>query len=482
MATSRRFANDLHRALDAATVPICLFDDSRTVQFANAACGDWIGLPPSDLVGQRASYHSSPESSPDAAVNRICPPPEAFAGNRTRGLVYAADDNSMRRRWADFLPLATDDGFVVLAILSATDAGDDDAIANTDDPQQLRDRVACFRAEHATRFRLDRLIGDSPAIECVRQQVQAAIASRANTLITGPAGSGREYVARTIFYGSRQEGEQIVKVDCRLATDESLTSLVASLAARPRGSPATVLLLHLDSFPDTLRSELLRQTKTRVRDVRFLATSQTRPDGGANQPPTEANLDTLIATITIRLPMLVERRPDIPLLAQLLLEEINASGEKQVRGFSASAIDELVGYNWPRNMEELVEFVAAAHASSETAEVSPDDFPRRLRFAADASRRPRRQPESIVLDDFLAQIERELIQRAVNVAKGNKARAARLLGLTRPRLYRRMVQLGLESTEPANARTAPEPSRQTGPAGDIPEFIDDLPFEEEPDE
>ncbi len=207
-----------------------------------------------------------------------------------------------------------------------------------------------------------------------------------------------------------------------------------------------------------------------------------RPTQTATQPQPHSHLAAFVATITIRLPMLAERRQDIPPLAQLLLEELNASGEKQVRGFSADAIDELVGYNWPRNVDELVEFVAAAHASAESTEVAPDDLPKRLRFAADAFRRPRRLPESIVLDEFLAQIERELIQRAMNVAKGNKARAARLLGLTRPRLYRRMVQLGLESAEPATALNASETPRQTEPAGELPEFIDDLPFEEDPDE
>ncbi len=482
MAASRRFANDLLHALDGVTVPICLFDERRTVQFANTACGDWIGFPPPDLVGKRASYHVSSESSPEAAVNRICPPPEAFAGNRIRSLVYAADDHSMRRRWADFLPLAVGDGFVVLAILGAADAGDDEATALADDSQQLRDRVARFREEHAHKFRLDRLIGDSPAIQQVREQVRAAIASRANTLVTGPAGSGREHVARTIFYGSRQEGEQLLPVNCRLATDESLTSLVASLATRPRGLSATVLLLHLDSMPDTIHSELWRFIKSRIRDTRFIATSKAQSDAAVNKPQLDPELVVYIATITIRMPMLNERRQDIPLLAQLLLEELNASGDKQVRGFSARAIDELVAYHWPRNADEMVEFVSAAHASAETAEVRPDDFPKRLRFAAEASRRPRRQPETIVLDEFLAEVERELIQRAVNVAKGNKARAARLLGLTRPRLYRRMVQLGLELAEPATARSTPEPPSQTEPAGDLPEFIDDLPFEEESDE
>ena len=72
------------------------------------------------------------------------------------------------------------------------------------------------------------------------------------------------------------------------------------------------------------------------------------------------------------------------------------------------------------------------------------DLPERLRLAAQAAAHPRRIEETIVLDEYLGRVERELIRRALARAKGNKARAARLLGVTRPRLYRRMVQLGLE--------------------------------------
>ncbi len=71
------------------------------------------------------------------------------------------------------------------------------------------------------------------------------------------------------------------------------------------------------------------------------------------------------------------------------------------------------------------------------------DLPQRLEFAAQAIARPRKLDERIVLPEFLAQIERELIERALRRTKGNKAKAARLLGMTRPRLYRRMVQLRL---------------------------------------
>src|SRR4029078_10537666 len=90
-------------------------------------------------------------------------------------------------------------------------------------------------------------------------------------------------------------------------------------------------------------------------------------------------------------------------------------------------------------------------AAAEGVEVTSDDLPKRLRLAAEAARFPRKRVEPIELEKLLARIETELIQRALQQAKGNKSQAAKLLGLNRPRLYRRMVQLGLESAESSDA-------------------------------
>jgi DNA-binding NtrC family response regulator len=155
-------------------------------------------------------------------------------------------------------------------------------------------------------------------------------------------------------------------------------------------------------------------------------------------------LASLLSTIVIELPPLAERRADLPLLAQLFLEEANSRGMKQVAGFSSEALDRLDGYFWPGNCDELAQMVAEAHAHAEGPHIEIGDLPERIHLAAYAAAHPARIEESIVLDDFLRRIERELVSRALAQAKGNKTKAARLLGMTRPRLYRRLVHLGLE--------------------------------------
>jgi hypothetical protein len=145
--------------------------------------------------------------------------------------------------------------------------------------------------------------------------------------------------------------------------------------------------------------------------------------------------------------------------------------------------------------------IAEAFATASGVEITLDDLPRRIFHAAEAVRRAAPHAESIVLAEFLTDIERELIERALKQAKGNKARAAKLLGLTRPRLYRRMVQLGLEQAAAAVAHPEqrPRPPKRRRPTkppletiaeppltdemddDDEIEFIPDIPFEEQID-
>jgi DNA-binding NtrC family response regulator len=145
---------------------------------------------------------------------------------------------------------------------------------------------------------------------------------------------------------------------------------------------------------------------------------------------------------------LAERREDLPLVAQLFLEEVNSQGGKQLAGFTPEALDAMHAYPWPGNLDELAATVAVAHQRAGGPQITLADLPDEIHLAAAAAARPRKPEETIVLDEFLARVERELIQRALRRAKGNKTRAARLLGMTRPRLYRRMVQLGLEEGKP----------------------------------
>jgi DNA-binding NtrC family response regulator len=151
----------------------------------------------------------------------------------------------------------------------------------------------------------------------------------------------------------------------------------------------------------------------------------------------------VLSTITIQLPRLADRLEDLPILAQFCLESCNERSPKQVGSFRSDALDLLMLYSWPGEVEQIKEVIAAAHNACSSHQILPADLPAVIHHAANAATHVRRQPERIVLDDLLAAIEMEAVVRALAQSRGNKSEAAELLGMTRPRFYRRLVQLGL---------------------------------------
>src|SRR5207344_2069897 len=99
--------------------------------------------------------------------------------------------------------------------------------------------------------------------------------------------------------------------------------------------------------------------------------------------------------------------------------------------------------SWPGELKQLSEAIAVAHRAATSHDISASDLPTVVQHASGAAQRSRREPERIVLDELLASIEKAAIVRALAQTGRNKSEAATLLGMTRPRLYRRLVQLGL---------------------------------------
>ena len=449
MAKQQTRATELARLLNSTSRPIYVLDDEQTLIFCNRACLDWVRLPADELLGRRCAYHSSPDvSGADAVAAGLCPPPAAMAGEPTTATIARTLDGRIHRRRARFIPLGDrpEELIALVAVVDAEDIEVPEATApSVEEPDALHDRLRQLRRLSAGRYRLERLVGDSPAIRRARRQVELAAGSRASVLIVGPPGSGRQHLASTIHY-AHGEGS-LIPLACSTLGAELIESTVAALAAGPlrdRAADGTLLLNDADRIPPEAQAELAGVISGKSPLPRVIATAREPLVDLARRGEYQDELAAVLGTIVIELPPLARRRGDLPLLAQLFLEEENVRGTKQLGGFTSEALDLLDAYPWPGNVDELVRMVTEAHQHAEGPEIGPGDLPRRIHLAAEAAARPRRVEETIVLDKLLGRIERELIGRALARAKGNKSKAARLLGMTRPRLYRRLVQLGLE--------------------------------------
>ncbi len=520
MPRTLAISNLLSDLLDQSLRPIYAVDGRRRIVYCNRALAAWLELKPEQIIGRLVEYHSEPadgDEKDDAAapLADLSPPPQALAGEACQGTISCvARGGRLSHRHAEFVPLhnAESDrrekgrgGGGVLVLLSEHELSQQELTAEvTADPSadELHRTIRRFRRGQASRYAIESLLGESSPMQKVRAQIAAAAASGANVLIVGPPGSGRGHVARAIHYRATGEGAvRLVPVDCEIVTEDLLRRALDALRLPgddPRHRP-TLLLENLDRLDPAYQSQLAATIRHNSFRARVIATRSrhtdpapgitgrrvpgavadtmesvdgandvipARVDGTRSVPATiNAALLDAVSTITIHVPRLSERIEDLPILAQCFLEACNRGSDKQVGSLRADALDQLALYVWPGELGELREAIAAAHAACMSHEVTPVDLPAIVHHASQSAVRTRKRPERIVLDELLAQIEREAIVRALAQAAGNKTEAAEFLGMTRPRLYRRMIQLDLASE-----------SKDSEPQ--LPEFIEQPPSDE----
>jgi DNA-binding NtrC family response regulator len=460
-----RSTHPFAKLADESPLPIYVIDDQRRIVSCNRACSEWLGLSAQQLVGQKCDYAAHETASIETiTASALAPPPQAFLGEScTAVVVWRNTTGELERRPATFVSLRGEEPAAVLAVLGEIlkDGAESSPPVELAQSDALHERLQQLVRRMRTRYRLDLLVGDSPPMRRVREQVATAIASHVRVLIVGPTGSGREHVARTIVYGDKPDADRtILPLECATLEVESLESSVATPMRRGKSlnSPTEPvwLLLEVDQLSPQVQVELATRLRSPTFRAQVLATAR-RPlveltaAGGFHR-----DLAFALSTLVIELPPLRDRREDIPSLIHRMVEEHNATTGRQLAGFSPAALDRLASLPWTGNVEELAGVVRESCQTVSTVWIGETDLPARVRATVSAGMHPRHEDESIQLDAFLLEVERELIDRAMKTANGNKSQAARLLGVSRPRLLRRLEQLGLVTREETAIDFRPE--------------------------
>ena len=447
MPRPRSPLKSLAALLDRSDALVALFDEQRRLVYASAGCTAWLGVDCDDLLGRLAIYSSEPQSHPlDAAVSKLAPPPDAFAGQASQSVLAGPTG----RRGIRFMPLAVADGQYAVLVVAVEQAG----VAQAPSPSANSDWHAALiqiRAQLPMSLQSEYLAGTSSAQRRLREQVQVAAKTQARTVIVGPTGSGSLEIATTIHTlgGGRADG--LVALQGALHDAETLQAAIRALS-RKRGAAADVrspalLLRDLHLLPAAAQQELLGFLQLPGFDLRILGTSRMSLPSLVKKGKFSAELASMLGTLELRISPLKDRPDDVPLLAQLFVERFNLQSQKQFRGFRPEAIEQLVAYDYPGNVLELGEMVRQSCERATGSWIVAADLPERFRGNWQELARPAREEETIDLDEFLAGVEKEVLSRALTRARGNKSEAARLLGLSRPRLLRRLVQLKLVARE-----------------------------------
>jgi DNA-binding NtrC family response regulator len=279
---------------------------------------------------------------------------------------------------------------------------------------------------------------------------QVRLAATLNTPVTlvGEEGSGKESVARVLHFQSPRREQAFAALDCaRLPPDA-----VADLLTAPHGGPlraAGSLYLHEPQhLPHDLQTELAAAVG-RSGSARLFVGVCGDLDDASLAARFSADFWCAVSVLVLRVPPLRDRRADLPLLVERFLLRAAPLVETPVRELTPAAWEVLHAYSWPGNLRELYAALSSACLAATSGIIDAEHLPAPLRLSqrlAESSDADDERP--IPLDDLLKQTERRLIQLALQRARGNKTRAAELLGVWRPRLMRRMVALGLIEAEP----------------------------------
>jgi two-component system, NtrC family, response regulator AtoC len=328
----------------------------------------------------------------------------------------------------------------------------------------------------------DQIIGASPAMRRIADQIERAASRDLTVLIRGETGTGKELVARAIHARSSRSSGSFTSEACG-AIPEGLAEAElfgheagAFTGARgrragmfERASGGTLFIDEVADLGAAMQARLLRVLQEdEVRplgadaaipvNVRLIATSRYDLESLARGGTFRRDLLYRLAVVEIYLPALRDRREDIPLLANHFLEAVAAEEGRRAPLLSEAALDRLLAYEWPGNVRELENAIRVASLFASGDMIGPDAFrlgehaPRALESAPPVS-------YQALLDDFAAR-EKAYVEGVLAEENWNKAGAARALGISRYAFYRVLRRLGIEEAD-ASAPTGRRSARSS---------------------
>ncbi|GBR75834.1 putative transcriptional response regulator [Candidatus Termititenax persephonae] len=320
-----------------------------------------------------------------------------------------------------------------------------------------------------------RIIGKSPALYGLFQQLKAVMDSDVPVLLEGESGTGKELAARILHYQGGRKDKPFVAVNCAALPETLIEAELfgyekGAFTGADRSKPGkfevahqgTIFLDEIGEMPLELQAKLLRvlQSGQMSRlgsneiieiDARIISATNRKLINEVAAHRFREDLYYRLAVFPITVPPLRERGQDIILLAEYFLREENLRGKKQARGFSEQAKASMLHYSWPGNIRELANVVKRAYLICPTEIIEHTDllFGNLLPSSdpaqhppSEAAPPPNAQPAAPALGGAslktLKEIERETISERLQYFHGNVSRAAKSLGLTRATVYNKL--------------------------------------------
>ena len=329
--------------------------------------------------------------------------------------------------------------------------------------RRLAEENTRLRKEVGSRFEM---IGDSLALQNIREQIQRVARANTRVLILGESGTGKELVARAIHEASERKKQPFIKVNCAAIPEELIESELfghekgaftgATTSREGKFQQADQGTLFLDEVGDMslkTQAKVLRVlqegeiervggSKTYHVDVRVVAATNKNLEEEARQGNFREDLFFRLNVVPIVMPRLSERKDDIPLLTEHFTKMYCEENGFKLKIFSSDAIEKLCNHSWPGNIRELRNTIERLVIMTVNDKITAADLP--LSYHSSQSQTARTFQPGLSLRDLRDQVERDYIQSCLDATDGNMSQTARLLGIERSHLYKKMRALGMD--------------------------------------
>ena len=326
---------------------------------------------------------------------------------------------------------------------------------------KLKTENRVLREKIKSRQGFGSIVGTSPQMEKLYRIVAKAAHSTHPVLILGESGTGKELVARSIHFSGPFRDKPFIPVDCGSLVPTLIESELFGyvkgaftgaqhakdgLLAIAEGG--TVFLDEVGELPVDLQAKLLRaiqekeirpvgSTKQIPINVRILAATNRDLEEGVAQGTFRRDLYFRLNVLSLRIPSLRERRQDIPLLAAHFLETLSRNSEQE-RTLSDDALKAMLAYDWPGNVRELENCLERACAFTTGPMIHLGDLPREISQLERSTAAGTGNGTSKIVS--MSELERQTILNAIAQLNGDKLQAARLLGIGKTTLYRKLKE------------------------------------------
>ena len=320
-----------------------------------------------------------------------------------------------------------------------------------------------YRRELLTKYQFKNVIGQTPAMVQVYKTIAKIADTKSTVLLYGESGTGKELVARSIHYNSPRNQRPFIPVDCASLVE---TLLETELFGHVRGAftgavsakkglfeeadGGTLFLDELANITLSMQTKLLRflqeheikrvgGTESLKVDLRIIAATNQQLEPLVREGKFREDLFYRLNVVTITLPPLRERREDIPLLANHFVQKFSEEYKKTISHISPEALEILLQYSWPGNVRELENTIERAVILTVHPIILPEDLPQKLldivpgKRLDDLKKRYPLMPDRLL---SLKDVEKNYVIKVLKETKGNKKKAAEILGIERTTLYR----------------------------------------------